>query len=51
MKIGDRVKFTFAQKEMEGMVKKIFQKTVYIQADFPGHKGKIIKRKIKDIKA
>ncbi len=51
MKIGDPVKFPFAQKEMEGRVKKIFQKTVYIQADFPGQKGKIIKRKMKDIKA
>lgn len=51
MNVGDKVRFTFAKKEMEGKVEKIFQKTVYIKADFPKDKGKIIKRKIKDVKA
>jgi len=50
MKPGDKVKFTFAKKEMEGMVQKVFAKSVYIKADFPKDKGKVIKRKIKDIK-
>lgn len=50
MNIGDKVKFTFAKKEMEGQVEKIFQKNVYLRADFPKDKGKLIKRKIKDIK-
>jgi len=36
---------------MEGTIDKVFAKTVYIRADFPKHKNKIIKRKIKDIKA
>jgi len=50
MKKGDKVKFTFAKKEMEGQVKKVFQKTVYIKASFSKDKDKIVKRKIKDIK-
>jgi hypothetical protein len=51
MNAGDKVKFAFAKKEMEGQVDRIFSKNVYIKADFPKDKGKIIKRKIKDIKA
>jgi hypothetical protein len=51
MEKGDKVKFTFAKKEMEGQIEKVFQKTVYIKASFLKDKGKIIKRKIKDIKA
>lgn len=47
---GDRVSFTFAKKTMEGTVEQVFPKTVYIRADFPKDKGKIIKRKIKDLK-
>ncbi len=50
MHVGDKVKFTFAKKEMEGQVVKSFSKTVYIKADFPKDKGKIIKRKISEIK-
>jgi hypothetical protein len=50
MKVGDKVKFTFAKKEMEGQVEKVFQKTVYLKADFKKDKGKVIKRRIKDIK-
>jgi len=51
MKIGDKVKFPFGKKEMEGTVDRVFDKTVYLKADMPHQKGKIIKRKIKDIKA
>ncbi len=53
MKAGDKVKFIFgkAKKEMEGQVDRAFEKTVYIRADFPKDKGKIVKRRIKDIKA
>ena len=50
MNIGDKVKFTFAKKEVEGTVQKIFPKTVYLKADFPKEKGKTIIRKIKDVK-
>jgi hypothetical protein len=50
MNVGDKVKFTFAKKEMEGTVQKIFPKTVYLKADFPKEKGKTVTRKIKDVK-
>jgi hypothetical protein len=50
MKAGDKVTFTFAKKEMEGTIEKVFQKSVYIKTDFPKDKGKIIKRKLKDVK-
>ncbi|HNS78890.1 MAG: hypothetical protein WBJ54_01530 [Syntrophorhabdus sp.] len=50
MQAGDKVKFTFAKKEMEGQVVRVFSKTVYIRADFPKDKGKIIKRKISELK-
>jgi hypothetical protein len=51
MKAGDKVKFPFAKKEMEGTVEKVFGKTVYLRADMPHQKGKMVKRKITDIKA
>ncbi len=50
MNIGDKVKFTFAKKEMEGTVQKVFPKTIYLKADFPKEKGKTVVRKIKDVK-
>lgn len=51
MKAGDKVKFPFAKKEMEGTVESVFAKTVYIKADFKKDKGKVVKRKLKDVKA
>ena len=47
MEIGDKVQFTFGKKKekKEGTVLKLFSRTVYISADFPNHKGKIVKRK------
>jgi hypothetical protein len=50
VKVGDKVRFTFAKKEMEGTVQKLFEKSIYVKADFPKDKGKIVRRKIKDIK-
>jgi hypothetical protein len=52
MKAGDRVKFPFGKKgEMEGTVDRVFDKTVYIRADMPRQKGKIVRRKVRDVKA
>ena len=51
MKSGDRVKFSFAKKEMEGAIDRVFEKTVYIRTDMPHQKGKIIKRRVKDVRA
>jgi hypothetical protein len=50
VKAGDKVKFSFAKKEMEGTVERVSDKTVYLKADFPNHKGKTIRRKVKDVK-
>jgi len=46
MEVGDKITFPFGKGEKEGIVYKIFPQTVYIKADFPNHKGKIIKRSL-----
>jgi hypothetical protein len=51
VKVGDKVKFPFAKKELEGIVEKLFDKTAYIKSDMAHHKGKTFKRKIRDLKA
>jgi hypothetical protein len=51
VKVGDKVRFPFAKKELEGTVQRVFDKTVYLRADMPHQKGKLIKRKAKDIKS
>ena len=51
MKVGDKVKLPFAKKELEGTVERIFTKTAYVRVDMPHQKGKIVKRKVKDLKA
>jgi hypothetical protein len=48
MEVGEKVTFPFAQGQMEGVIKRITGKTIYIMADFPRHKGKVIKRSIHD---
>jgi len=49
MNAGDKVSFPFAKGTMEGVVVKLFEKTVVIKADFPRHKGKIVRRKLSDL--
>jgi hypothetical protein len=49
MEVGDTITFPFGKGEKEGTIYKIFPTTVYIKADFPKHKGKIIKRSIMDV--
>jgi len=46
METGEKITFPFGKRQMEGTVKKIVGKTVYIVADFPKHKGKIVTRSI-----
>lgn len=50
MKVGDRVKFPFAKKELEGTIERIFTKTAYIKVDMPNQKGKTVKKRVKDLK-
>ncbi len=49
MNIGDRVTFPFGGKEKEGVVVKIFPKTVYLKSDFPRHPGKIVIRTLAEL--
>ena len=49
MEKGDTITFPFGKGEKEGIVYQVFPTTVYIKADFPKHKGKIIKRSIADV--
>ena len=46
MEVGEKITFPFGGKEKEGIVYKMFQKTIYIKADFNNHKGKVIRRKL-----
>ncbi len=46
MKVGDKVKFDFAGKKKEGVVDKVFPKTVYLKVDFDKDKQKTVKRKL-----
>lgn len=49
MQVGDKITFPFGKDEKEGIVFKLFPKTVYIKVDFDKHKGKIIKRSIIEV--
>ncbi len=49
MNVGDRVTFPFGGKEKEGVVVKIFPKTVYLKSDFPRHPGKIVIRTLAEL--
>jgi len=49
MEVGEKISFPFGDKEKEGVVCKIFPKTIYIRADFNNHKGKIVRRKLSQL--
>ena len=49
MKVGDKVKFNFAGKKKEGLVKQLFEKSVYLKVDFDKDKQKTVKRKLSEI--
>ena len=49
MKVGDKVKFNFAGKKKEGIVNKLFDKSVYLKVDFDKDKQKTVKRKLSEI--
>lgn len=46
MQVGERIKFSFAGKEKEGEVVRVFPKKAYLKVDFPRHPGKILLRSI-----
>ena len=49
MNIGDRVTFSFARQEKEGVVFKIFPKKVYLKVDFPNDPGRTVIRSLADL--
>jgi hypothetical protein len=49
MDVGEKVTFPFGKGQMEGVIKKVVGKTVTIVADFPRHKGKMVKRSLSDL--
>ena len=49
MKVGDKIKFDFAGKKKEGVVSKVFPKTVYLKVDFDKDKQKTVKHKLSAI--
>jgi hypothetical protein len=49
MNIGERIKFSFAGEEKEGLVVKIFPKKVCLKVDFPKHPGKTIVRSLAEL--
>jgi len=49
MNVGDRITFQFGGKEKEGVVDRIFEKSVYLKVDFPHHPGKIVMRKLAEL--
>jgi hypothetical protein len=49
MNVGDRITFQFGGKDKEGVVVKVFPKTIYLKADFPHHPGKIVVRKLAEL--
>lgn len=49
MNVGDRITFHFGGKDKEGVVVKVFPKTVYLKVDFPRDPGKIVVRKLAEL--
>ncbi len=50
MKVGDSIKIDFAGKKKDAVVHKVFPNTVYLKVDFEKDKGKIVKRKLNELK-
>ena len=51
MKVGDKIKFAFANDEKEGVIEKISPKKVYMRVHFPHDPNKLVIRRISGIEA
>ena len=49
LKVGEKITFPFGKGEKEGVVERVFPKTVYLKVDFPHHPAKRVRRKIDDL--
>ncbi len=50
MQVGDKVTFTFATKQREGVIVRLNPKSVVLKVDFEHHKGKLLRRKRDELK-
>ena len=50
MKVGDKIKIEFAGEKKDAMVFKIYPNTVHLRVDFEKDKGKIVKRKLSQVR-
>ena len=51
MKVGQKIKFSFANDEKEGVIERLTDKKVFLRVDFPRHKNKLVMRKISALEA
>ena len=49
MKVGDKIKFDFAGKKKDAVVFRLFPNSVHLRVDFEKDKGKIVKRKLRQV--
>ena len=50
MKVGDKIKFDFAGKKKDAVIFRLFPNSVHLKIDFEKDKGKIVKRKLSQIR-
>ena len=50
MKVGDKIKIDFAGKQKDALVFKLFPSSVYLKVDYEHDKGKIVKRKLSQVR-
>jgi hypothetical protein len=51
MNVGETVTIPFAKTTKQGVVVRITEKNAWLKVDFPRHPGKLIRRKLTDLKA
>jgi hypothetical protein len=51
MKVGEKIKFAFADGEKEGVIERLSPKKAYLRVDFPHDKNKLVVRRISVLEA
>ncbi len=51
MNLGDKVSLPFGKGTKDGVVVRIFDKSVWLKVDFPRHPGKLVRRKQSQLQA
>jgi hypothetical protein len=47
--VGDKLTIPFGNGQKEGVVVRIYDKSVWLKVDFPRHPEKLVKRKLSDL--